>query len=930
MAKSQQRRFTHLLLEVLEDRCNPSPTLIANLTLPGAGSVWDYTFGPFNASPVVADLDGDGQQEILTPGGDGQLYAYKYNRGSGQFDAPRLFSTGQFKGQIQSTPVVTDLPSGRAVFAANSAGYVFGWNARSGGILPGWPVNVHGDPNTAFPPDGVYGSLAAGDLDGDGIPEIVATSFNHEVTALHADGSVMWRFNNDDTIFSGVAIGDLNRDGKLEVVVGGDSSPSQFYWSGGRVNVLSWDGHREWVKRTDQVIWSSPILADLRGDGSLDVVVGTGYFYPSPPTGSFVGNVVYALDPQGNDLPGWPYVTDGPSVDARPVSSPAVADLEGNGTLDVVIGAGRGQLHAIRPNGQKLWSVQAFTAGNNLWTSPIIADTHGSGLPDVVIGANDGGTDGVTFRGFDGKTGTQVWGEPSQGQPSRPHYAAAAVGHMKGDSSYQMVVIAHDLQAGTGKLLSPSFLEIYNLDPTGLRPPWGQLRQDGFSNAVSRSTPFATALSNILYKNALGRSPSGDELANGWLPLFVHSPSLRPLILGIVGSGEARAIFINGWYQAYLNRGPEPGGLQAWQNVLAHGLSYAFVQANILGSPEAFSLGGGTNPSWVVYLYQKLLGRTPNGTEQAGWVNALNAGQLSRSDVVKGFLLSQEDTEGQIIQWYRAYQPGGLSSPPADTLAAAGWDLRRGRKTEEQVLADILTSNGDYVTTQQEGAWLRAAYQDVLQRPASPPEVVAWLRSMEAGTPLSAIASAISHSQEHNAMVVTSYYQKLLGRTPAPAERDAQAAALTNGASRVGFINGLVLSDEYFARAGSTGPGFVNKVFNDLLGRAPSASEVNFWLSQPGNFRNVLANGVLFGAPQEFYQNMVSGFYLSLLRRLPSTPPDMSRLIQGSAPFGGQGWVNALLAGTNPADVETGILSSGEYLAVALNKSFWLGARWLS
>jgi hypothetical protein len=298
--------------------------------------------------------------------------------------------------------------------------------------------------------------------------------------------------------------------------------------------------------------------------------------------------------------------------------------------------------------------------------------------------------------------------------------------------------------------------------------------------------------------------------------------------------------------------------------------------------------------------------------------------------VVKGFLLSLENTNGQIIQWFRSYQPGGLSSPPVDTLAAAGWDLRRGSKTEEQVLADILTSNGDYVTTQQEGAWLRAAYQDMLQRPASPPEVATWLRNMEAGMPLSAVASAISHSNEHNAVVVTTYYQKLLGRTPAPAERDPVAAALTNGVSRVAFINGIVLSDEYFAQAGSTGPGFVNKVFNDLLGRAPAASEVNFWMSQPGNVRNVLANGVLFGAPREFYQNLVSGFYLTLLRRLPSTPPDNSRLIQPTAPFGGQGWVDALLAGTNPADVETGILGSAEYLAVALNKSFWLGARWLS
>src|SRR5438105_11664288 len=137
MPRSHRPRRLPLLVEALEDRLNLSPVLMQNVPLPGAGSAWDYSLGPFNASTVMADLDSDGQQEVLTPGGDGQLYAYKYNRANAQIFVDHVYATGQFVGQIQATPVVVDLPSGRAVFAANANGFVFGWDARSGNILPG-------------------------------------------------------------------------------------------------------------------------------------------------------------------------------------------------------------------------------------------------------------------------------------------------------------------------------------------------------------------------------------------------------------------------------------------------------------------------------------------------------------------------------------------------------------------------------------------------------------------------------------------------------------------------------------------------------------------------------------------------------------------------------------------------------------------------
>src|SRR5262249_5867177 len=250
--------------------------------------------------------------------------------------------------------------------------------------------------------------------------------------------------------------------------------------------------------------------------------------------------------------------------------------------------------------------------------------------------------------------------------------------------------------------------------------------------------------------------------------------------------------------------------------------------------------------------------------------------------------------------------------------------LRRG-KIEEQVLADILVSNGDYIAKHQEGSWIRAAYQDMLRRTPSAGETAAWIASIEKGLTIPQLADFLSRSSEYNLVLVYSWYHSYLGRAPGPGEAAGWANQLNSGVSRVSIVNALVQSDEYWARAGSNPTGFLNKIFVDLLGRLPSADEANRWLAQP-NPRVFLPTLLLVNAPQGYFQNLVDSYYLALLRRLSSTLPDQGRVIPQGTPFGGQGFLDALLGGANPADIQATILSSPEYLDVALSKAFWGGA----
>ena len=324
-----------------------------------------------------------GKDDFISVTAGARLVAYAENAdGTARVDV--IYQVPGGVADIKSTPIiVTDPRTGQKdLFAAMGRdetnpgtledGRVFGWNAQTGVLLPGWTqgqstgISVNGQ-------SGVYGALTSGQLEGNGLPDIVVTSFSTNVTAFRLDGSTLWQWTDDDTILSGAAIGDIDRDGQNEVVVGGDSSPSSFYQAGGWVNVLSNTGILKWRKAIPgEVTWASPVLADLQNNGNLDIIIGTGLYYQTVnlsngqyPAAQVLGDRIYALDPFGNILPGWPYATTSVTntVPHEVLAAPAVADLLGNGQLDVVAVDRAGFVHVISPTGQDLPRLRGRQAG---------------------------------------------------------------------------------------------------------------------------------------------------------------------------------------------------------------------------------------------------------------------------------------------------------------------------------------------------------------------------------------------------------------------------------------------------------------------------------------------------------------------------------------------------------------------------------------
>ena len=943
-------RRPRLSVERLDDRINPAaPTLLnpTPLALSGAASAWDYSDGgSFTPSPVFANVDGQAGEELVTVTGDRKVAAYKWGgrdgNGNPVFALIRTYDPGAGAPEFHTTPLVVTIPGvGPAVFAGGLDGRVFGWNAATGALLPGWPSSVD-VPDGLYPqgsqPNKLLGHLAAGDLDGDGVPEVVAVSYNQHVTALRADGSLMWRYANDDSVLSGVAVGDLDRDGKSEVVFGGDASFNANYDAGGNITALTGEGRRKWVKHIDQIGQSAPVLADVRGDGRLEVFAGTGINYTNLNGVPFPGNAVYGLDPDGNDLPGWPYSTGPNTRDFRTPAPPAVADLNGDGTFEVVIGDGQGRIHAIQPNGTALWVAQAY--GSPLYAAPVIADVTGDGRLDVVQLSNS------QVKAFDGANGAVAWTGFIDNGNLAQYLNSPAVGQFKGDGTTQLAILSNGPSSPqTGQPTSPSAVRFFDLPATTVAPAWSAARHDASSDVVARPAAFATT-----YVTGLAKYLGRDTAATAGLVAAFRDPirsaaNLYPLTEAIVGSVEGRSNEIRRWYAAYLDRTVDQAGVDYWLGVLNQGNTFAQAQALVLGSPESYFRSGpagnasATNQTWTVSLYQRVLGRTPQNGEEAFWVNGVNAGRFQRLDVARGFLLSQEYTEKLVRQWYATYRLGGTTVPPADTLQAAGWDLRRG-VPEETVLKRLFTQglgggSSDYLATQQEGSWLRSLYTDVLARPLSAPDAVYWLGQMEAGQTYATVGNAIVRSAEHNTQLVQGYFGRYLRRgvAPSPASIAPFVDRLNNGERRESVITSVLASDEYFRFVGGTTDAFIYAAYADLLaqGVAPDATALAYWRSRPAVRTELPLN--LMATTDQYNFNVIRALFAVDLRRYPNTPSNLSALFNnpaaGADPFPEvRGLINFLKAGGQQADVELLILTSAEYLAVARTRAFWLGKRW--
>jgi hypothetical protein len=356
------------------------------------------------SSPNVATLGGASAVVVGDQGG--HLNAFSLASGAVVPGWPA--STGG--APVDSTPSVAVLPQGSpddTVFVgAGSAGapHEGGYEAFSpdGGEL--WYVAVH-NPGASYK-SGVVASLAVGDLQGS--TDVVAPSVGQDQDAINAaTGAVLPGFPwfQGDGDYATPALAELYGGGKTDIIEGGGQTAGLAYGvqyvQGGHVRVLkptgnagtnSPSGGLKCDYHPHQSVESSPAVGRFLARGAEGIAVGTGIYWP----GARGTDAVLAFNRHCQLV--WSAILDGLTT-----SSPALADLLGNGVLEVVEGTnnqhGGGSVYALNgATGSVLWHQSAL--GEVI--GGVVTANLGAGYQDVIVAATGGA------EVLDGRTGQVV------------------------------------------------------------------------------------------------------------------------------------------------------------------------------------------------------------------------------------------------------------------------------------------------------------------------------------------------------------------------------------------------------------------------------------------------------------------------------------------------------------------------------------------
>lgn len=265
-------------------------------------------------SPVLFDLDGDGDLEIILgqrvwP--DGRVYVFHHD-GTTFAGWPQPVDY-----MVVATPSVGDV-EGDGVMEICALSYysVYLWD-RDGNLKPGWPkLNAMGGSSYAQP--------VLCDLDEDDDLEILYsyyTDWQNYVGIYHHDGN---NFSSWPQMYTGPqtyttpVTGDIDADGDFEIFGGGHvmGGPSLLARHHTGAQVAGWPV-------TVENLECSPIVFDVNDDGEREAIVADNL---NP------GNC-YAYKGNGTLVPDWPIGTTGAAI----VNSVSAGDVDADGDIEIAL-----------------------------------------------------------------------------------------------------------------------------------------------------------------------------------------------------------------------------------------------------------------------------------------------------------------------------------------------------------------------------------------------------------------------------------------------------------------------------------------------------------------------------------------------------------------------------------------------------------------
>ncbi len=369
------------------------------------------------AAAAIGDLDGDGNPEIVVPGyvgqiadTDGRLYAY-----AGTGGAP-LWTVDMERA---ATPAIADIDGdgdAEVLVIARDAFYVIDHNGNV----------IHRDPTIKSRYDAPsitqqryhWGGVTVANLDADVDPEIVVSATDGAVV-LDNDFSVLKRYGDDFGLQAQQTIpvvAELTGDGAPDILAAYDETLYLFDYAN---DSLAWT--HTFIDGTTAInTFGSPAVADLDGDDALDIIAvwdghvqrisAAGTLVWSRATGGIRPSSPIIADVDGDDAPEiiftvydnshdelFVFEADGSILWQKTVldssaSSSAVGayDLDGDGSAEILYnGSDQGFAIFDGRDGSEIYSDSAISSGTLDEIIPV-ADVDGDGSAEIIVGDENG------------------------------------------------------------------------------------------------------------------------------------------------------------------------------------------------------------------------------------------------------------------------------------------------------------------------------------------------------------------------------------------------------------------------------------------------------------------------------------------------------------------------------------------------------------
>jgi hypothetical protein len=181
------------------------------------------------------------------------------------------------------------------------------------------------------------------------------------------------------------AVGDLNGDGLPDLLVGGWRDVLQLWTNTGSRTAPSWTLADTALVRITRGSNTVPTLADLDGDGLLDLVIGEAS-----------GALNLYRNVGTRTAPRFELVSDEfQDIDTGRRSAPSFADVDGDGKMDLLVGAEDGHVELWRnvTNGTAIRFARdtTFAIVADRYSAPAAGDLDGDGRVELLVGGMSGG-----------------------------------------------------------------------------------------------------------------------------------------------------------------------------------------------------------------------------------------------------------------------------------------------------------------------------------------------------------------------------------------------------------------------------------------------------------------------------------------------------------------------------------------------------------